>query len=359
MSRRANPTLIGAFVVGGIAIVLAAVIALGGDNIFSKRERVVMYFRGSIYGLQLGAPVVFRGVRLGSVSDIGIAFDQGTGAFYIPVTAQLERKAVRDIAGNDTGLGATFSIRQLVDRGLRAQLSMQSLVTGQLYVDFDFDPNKNGDLVSKDGTMPEVPTTATTIQQLRTQFEQLDLQKLAEDVSEIASSVRRLVAGPELEKGVNELRVTLSNLSHLTQRLDAQIDPLMASVRSTLGSADRSLKRIDEAAGSATGALRSADSAIKRLDATTSRLDTVIGNVGALTQPDGALVRNLQQTTEELARTAIALRDSVSTDSALQQNLNRSLADISRAARALRDLGDTLDRQPESLLRGRSATADR
>lgn len=182
MSRRANPTLIGAFVVGALVLVVGAVIALGGGGLFKPREPVVMYFRGSIFGLQVGAPVVFRGVRLGSVTDIGLAYDKGTGAFYIPVTAQLERRVIRDLAGADSGIGSTLTIAELVRDGLRAQLSMQSLLTGLLYVDLDFEPGKPAQLISPDPSIAEVPTVATAIQQLRTQFEQLDLGKLADDV---------------------------------------------------------------------------------------------------------------------------------------------------------------------------------
>ena len=339
MSKRANPTLIGAFVVGALALVVAAVIAFGGGGLFAQRESVLMYFRGSIYGLQLGAPVVFRGVRLGSVTGIDVAYDKGSEAFYIPVTAELDRRVIRDLAGADSGLGSTLTIEQLVQRGLRAQLSLQSLLTAQLYVDLDFEPSKPARRISQDPSVAEVPTISTAIQELRTQIEQLDVGKLADDVSEIARTARRLLAGPELEAASRDLRETLANLNRTSARIDAQIDPLAGSVRGTLRSADQALK--------------SAERTMQRLDATAARFDDVGARIVALAAPDAPLLRSLQQATDELARSAAALRRTTGDDSTLQRNLNRTLHDVSQAARSLRELSDTLDRQPEALLRGR------
>ena len=99
MARKASPTLIGAFVVTGLALLAAAIVFVAGNDLFKRRERAVMYFRGSIYGLQVGAPVVFRGVRVGSVTSLEVVYDRVNDRFVIPVVAELERDAVRGMDG--------------------------------------------------------------------------------------------------------------------------------------------------------------------------------------------------------------------------------------------------------------------
>ena len=147
MKRKASATLIGTFVVAGIALIATAIIALAGNNLFTPKERTVMYFSGSVYGLQVGAPVVFRGVRVGSVESIQVSYDRNTDAFSIPVVAVLDSDAVRGLDGKqaDAGSDPELALPALVKRGLNAQLSMQSLLTGQLYVDLDLRPRRFGD----------------------------------------------------------------------------------------------------------------------------------------------------------------------------------------------------------------------
>ena len=118
MTRKVSPTLIGAFVVAGLALLAAAIVFVAGNDLFKRKERAVMYFRGSIYGLQVGAPVVFRGVRVGSVASIEVVHDRASDRFVIPVIAELERDAVH---GMDESSGNTPALAALVQRGLRAQ----------------------------------------------------------------------------------------------------------------------------------------------------------------------------------------------------------------------------------------------
>ena len=187
MKRKANPTLIGTFVVAGIALIAIAIITLAGSNYFTRKERTVMYFSGSVYGLQVGAPVVFRGVRVGSVESIEVSYDRSADAFSIPVVAVLDSDAVRGLDGKHSDADeAELALPALVERGLSAQLSMQSLLTGLLYVDLDLRPERPGDLRGTYLDMTEIPTTATAIQALKNQLEGMDFRKIAEDLSAIA-----------------------------------------------------------------------------------------------------------------------------------------------------------------------------
>jgi paraquat-inducible protein B len=225
MSRRASATLIGAFVVGGIALILGAIIATGAGTVFKPKERAVMHFTGSAYGLQQGAPVVFRGVRVGSVTSIGLAYDEGSGIFSIPVVAELDPRMLRRLVVAEK---AGAPLAALIDRGLRAQLSLQSFLTGLLYVDLDLRPDKPAIRFEREPTMTEIPTNATPIQALKEQLESVDLRRLVDDVSAIAASVRQLTGSPPLRDALADGSTVTAQAKALTAQLDRRIAPVMS-----------------------------------------------------------------------------------------------------------------------------------
>jgi len=293
-----------------------------------------MYFSGSIYGLQVGAPVVFRGVRLGQVSSIGLVYDKASDDFSIPVQADLEPAAIRGLAGVGDADGALPS---LLKRGLRAQLSMQSLLTGQLYVDLDLRPDKPAALRgSPDEAVLEIPTAATAIQNLKNQLDGLDVRRLLEDVSAIAGTARALIAGPQLKTSLDNLAAITESLATISKRVDRRIDPL----------ADAALLTLHDARAAADRLGRAADG----VGATAARADTLLA-------PDSPLLQSIQLSADELAKLASSLRQQTGADASLMQNVDHALRDVSRAARAMRELAELLERQPDALLRGRQSSS--
>ncbi len=121
-------TAVGAFVLGGTVLALSAIVLFGKFNIFGTTTRAVVVFQDSISGLSIGAPVTFRGVRVGAVDSIVIQFDPTTRTAYIPVTVQLEPDRVRVSRGGNSDV---VDLSRLIARGLRAELNTQSFVTGQ------------------------------------------------------------------------------------------------------------------------------------------------------------------------------------------------------------------------------------
>ena len=75
MSKKSNPTVIGAFVVGAVVLLAVGVSLFGGAQLFAPKSIVVTYFEGSVKGLRIGSNVLFRGVRVGFVSDIQLMGD--------------------------------------------------------------------------------------------------------------------------------------------------------------------------------------------------------------------------------------------------------------------------------------------
>jgi paraquat-inducible protein B len=130
--NRANPKVIGAFVVGALGLVVVGVLLLGGAEVPTAKPTFVAYFEGSVKGLNVGAPVEFQGVKVGSVTDIQLQFLTAEMEFRIPVFLQFEPGRMTQV-GRQVDVRGQF-LKPLVERGLRAQLEMQSFVTGQLIV---------------------------------------------------------------------------------------------------------------------------------------------------------------------------------------------------------------------------------
>ena len=175
MSKPVSKTLIGVFVVGALALAVAAVMVFGSGKFLAKTIPAVMYFEGSVKGLSVGAPVVFRGVRVGSVTNVELIFDPKKLTFLIPVYIEIDPSKVKTTAKVK---GNLEYLQPLVERGLRAQLESQSFVTGQLMINIDFFPDTLPGLVGLDPRYAEIPTIASTLDQLSKDIQNLPWKDL-------------------------------------------------------------------------------------------------------------------------------------------------------------------------------------
>lgn len=331
--RRASPFVIGAFVVGALAILAAALVVLPGRHWFDQPHRVVMFFSGSVFGLQKGAPVVFRGVRVGDVTDISVHYDSKTDSFAIPVIAELDENAVRGLEGRFTHDDIGHALPTLIKRGLSAQLGTQSLLTGQLYVDLDFRSKPAGVLHGGyRGDATEIPTSPTAFQALKNQLESVDLRKILDDLSQIANAARALLTAPELKQGMKDFAAMAGHARNLAAQLEQRALPLARGAERAMASVDRAGDKVSSAA---------------------DKVGAGAGKADALLDPNGPLVPDLRRTLAELQRASTSLREAADSDGPLLQQTERTMRDLSQAARALRQLANTLDAQPEALLRGR------
>src|ERR1700739_4612800 len=122
MAKRTNAKLIGGFVTGAIGLVLVA-----ARQFLSTKDKAVLFFQGSLSGLDAGSPVTFRGVKIGTVTSVGILYDVPKAELEIPVPMEIEPEQVQIV----NGARGIKNIKTLVARGLKAQLQSVSLVTGQ------------------------------------------------------------------------------------------------------------------------------------------------------------------------------------------------------------------------------------
>lgn len=215
MSQRASPTAIGAFVLGALALVVVGLLVFGSGEFFKRKFRYVMYFEGSVSGLVEGAPVEFRGVKVGSVQRVSARIDPDDLDVHIPVEVEF-------VAGNMQHLreegDPETNIRRLVEAGMRAQLRVQSLLTGQQMIALDIHPGAEPAKVASDPRtgLPEIPTVPTTIQEfaqtaraVMDELERVPFDELFADFQSTLSGIEQLVNSPELRRALANVNRTM------------------------------------------------------------------------------------------------------------------------------------------------------
>jgi len=350
MSMRANPVVIGAFVVGAVAVLLAALLVWGGTGLFRTKLQYVLFFDSAVTGLQKGAPVLTGGVKIGEVSDIQIRWGRrGLVAVYI----RLEPESVDGIAEG----GPQQALEKAVQEdGLRAQLRMQSFVTGVLYVALDRRPGTVIVLRGLDPKVPELPTIpadlevwTAKLERLADKIEKVPLDQIGQTASAVLEDVKRLVESKETQDLLRNTNATITEARTLVRRIDAQVDPLLAQLKGTLA-------RLDPVATKAEATLDSAHAAIGDVRPVIENLRPVAAKLDAQTEPLLASIRSTSDTARaalEGAQLTLGNVDrTLEQDSPLGVELFETMRELRGAARSLRSLADYLERVPDAPIYG-------
>ena len=319
MGKKANPAVIGAFVVGAIALAVTGLIVFGSGRMFKHNAKFVCFFTGNVNGLNVGAPVRFKGVDVGSVTDIRLRFEQGTTielaqiqqGVRIPVFIEIDADKVA-LQGGRRDLRDPARAKQLIDLGLRAQLNAQSLVTGLLFIQLDFFPDKPAIFVLPQGSTPtEIPTIPTTMEQVQSaaaeiirKLEEIHFDDMVKSATKALEGINGVVNSPGLKQTIETLPATVANvnqtvtsLRELVVRIDTKQGPLFDSLKETSD----------------------------KTGATLEQARLTLQTVQRVTDPGSPLAAQLAA----------------------------SLQEVSGAARSLRLLADSLERNPSSVVRGR------
>ena len=216
---------------------------------FTTKVPYLVQFDESVRGLSPGAPVEFRGMRIGTVSDVGLQLDVATESVRIPVTIEIEPQRIRFTGAADVEALVEKSryglMEKLVERGLRAQLQPGNLVTGQMLVDLGFHPDAAPAKLERSGEYPEIPSVPSQIDALTasatgilTELAALPLAELVQDLRNTVQNVDALVSSPRTAETLEALKVTATELQTVVQTIDQQLGPLLAQAQGTLASAD-------------------------------------------------------------------------------------------------------------------------
>lgn len=311
MGRKANPVLIGAFVVGAIALAVVGIVVFGSGRLFADTTPFVMYFTGSVDGLNVGSPVKFKGVEIGAVTSIQL--DIGEEA-RIPVWIEIDNKKIVAHGAGEWPRDRRL-LKEAVERGLRAQLNSQSIVTGLLFVQLDYHPETPITYVApEEAELNEIPTIPTTLEQAQqaaaeiiANLKQVDFEGFGKSLRNAIDGLNATVNNPGLQKALAALpetltamHATLASVQELAGHLDERTGPLLKSLQHT---SDRSTAAVEQAR---------------------ETLESIQGLAAAGSPLTGQLVGVL----EELRGTA----------------------------RSIRLLADYLERNPSALVRGREVT---
>ncbi|GBQ22862.1 paraquat-inducible protein B [Acetobacter estunensis NRIC 0472] len=323
-SGATRQTLVGIFVTGGILLGVLALIFFGNINFFSKNHRAVIVFQDSVAGLSIGAPVTFRGVRVGSVESIKLRYDPVARVPYIPVVISLDAAQVHVM--HDPGHPSRpLDLREVVAHGLRAEQNLQSFVTGTLNINLDFFPGAPATFHPRVADeLPEIPTHESAMQKIKQTISDLPLKQLATHADEAVLSIR-----------------------DVAQKLNVELPPLAASLQQSSADAQETLK-------TATQAVRDLEG---RLDTTLVDIDKLMRTGNTQIEARGAdlhaTLTSATKATDEARRTLQNVEGILSPRSADRDNLDSSLRDIAAAAASLRGFASDVERNPQLLLMGR------
>jgi paraquat-inducible protein B len=301
--------VVGVFVLGAAALAVAAVLVFGSGRFFRHEVALVSYFSGSVNGLVVGSPVKFRGVPIGSVSQIRLGLPGvSPGDVRIPVWYTVDVDTISGYQGRPFRLDRQ-RLDELIAAGLRAQLQTESFVTGVLFLGLDFFPDSPVTLeVTGHPELFEVPVMPTTIERAMQTFdrlvkrvEALDLEGLVGSADRALDGVDKLVRSPKVDDALVALREALASIRRVTTALEPGVTPTMKGLDATLAQARQVLIRVEP-----------------QLDQTLARAQELLGS-----------------------------------DAPLAVGLASTLTDLGEAARSIRDLADFLDRHPNAVLTGR------
>ncbi|OGP75277.1 MAG: hypothetical protein A2W09_06070 [Deltaproteobacteria bacterium RBG_16_50_11] len=320
MSKPASKTLIGIFVLGAIALVVIAIVVLGSGKFFRQTLTVVCFFEGSVGGLNEGAAVVFRGVKIGSVTSVVLRYDLRDLSFKIPVYIELDPARMTTIGPRPPKAGQYMNA--LIERGLRAKLETQSIVTGQMQVSFDFYPDKPARFVGAEVKYPEIPTIPTPMEELVKKIEKIPIEQIFEKLLSAVEGIEKVVNSPELKGSVRSLQLALEDVRKLVHNVDNQVGPLASNLNETLKEAKGVVHNLGD-------------------------------RVGPLSDSIEKTIKSAEATLNAAQKTIEGIDGTVGEGSTVAYELTKTLEEVSSLARSIRHLTDLLERHPEVLLRGK------
>lgn len=316
MSRRANPLAIGLFFAVAVLLLVTVLLFFGAGDMFRKSQRFVLYFDGSITGLQVGAPVTFQGVQIGRVTDIRLNMQSGNDNIVIPVLVDIDRAKFSEFVDDTDGIRG-----KMIERGLRAQLKLQSVLTSLLLVELDYFPGSTMKFRGIDNGYPELPTVPTPLQELLRSVDQLNLGELIRKTQQAIVGIEKLVNHPDTQASVTALHQLLVHADDAVVRFDREAVPAVQELRRTLSQVAVVTDDIHQRYPALASEL---EQALKETHAAVDRFDKVMQDAQFL----------------------------LSEDSALYQDLQKAARDLSTASNSVRDMSNSINERPESLLRG-------
>jgi paraquat-inducible protein B len=343
-NNKTNPALIGLFVLLAVGL-MSAVILYYSANLFSGNKQTYnIMLRTNTAGLDIGAPVVLQGVKIGKVTDIVVGFNHQINQFEVQVNIVIDRNKVRwpmEIAqSNNDELR-----RSLIEKGLRAKLAMHSLITGKLMIQIGFHPTSKLVLAGLENEIPSIPSTS--LNKLMEDIAALDFKKINDKIETLANGLERLLTdGNKLINGMDrifndgqmqaiedELLVTLKEIRITVNELNKQITPLTSNLNNVIVNTQQLLSKVDS-----------------KVDGISQSIISAGNEVGDLSR---LLRKNIIPLLDSLKIAVDDVESIIKKGSPLRVELVNALRNINKATLSLNEFADYLERHPEALLKGK------
>lgn len=338
MSKKADSTRIGIFVVLSFFLLVTGIVVFGGGKLFSNKNIAIVYFEGSLQGLNVGAPVAYRGVTIGEIKEIQIDIDAGTYQITVPVLISLiPDKMIRVEGGSikDQDHDINTFLKTMCDRGLRATLKTQSLLTGKLYIDLAIHENTEAIYHDKEKKYLEIPAVPSELQQMTQAMQSLDFLELAAKFSntmgaleKMSTSLEQALNSEESRKNLAIFFASLDRFHSILAKFDDNLLPLMGKI-------DTTFDKVALLTDSSNQMIGHVDAEIEPFFMT---MKSTAQDMGVAMQATDLLMQNLQRTTD--------------VESPLFFELTESISELGKAAKSIRTFTEYLDRNPQRLIFG-------
>jgi len=307
MVREASKMMIGGFLIIALFLLIASLVVFSTTNFFAKTQKFVLYFNEPVKGLDVGSPVLFQGVSVGSVVSIEIIADPVKQQAEIPVIIQIELDRFKFRKPGEI-LNPQKDMPLLIKRGFRGTLAMQSLVSGKFLIELDFYPDSPLVLKNINKEYIEIPTIPSTTSKLTRALDKLDIEAIQKKLEFAMEGIGKLTNNPDLAASFQRLKETLGDARGLVKRVDRQVDPVANGMRNT----------------------------VKDIGTLARNINGRVGGVAT-----------------SLEKTLADARGVISPDSQLVVDLENTLKEFSAMSRSLEQLADYLEQHPETLIRGK------
>ncbi len=335
MNNKANPTVIGAFIVGAVILIISSFLVFSSDSFFSKNHRFVVVFNESINGLQVGAPIKLYGVQIGHVTEIYVERDKKNNMTLIPVVFEVDPRKIKDYINTQEKNWDETELNKLIDSGLRMQLQLGSLLTGQLFIEALYLPNTTVKLYGYKAELKEIPSIPSnsdeiqkTLRNVLNNIKTIDLGELFTNLQKIVRNIEQLTGSEETQTTLAALNTSMIDLQQIMSTLKKDAGLISHDLRKTINHADQLILSIDN----------NTSSLLKE-----SRLAVITGKTA------------LQEINSALS----SVKSLININAPISQDLQTALKELARAARSTRTMMDYLERHPDALIYGKDGEGAR
>jgi phospholipid/cholesterol/gamma-HCH transport system substrate-binding protein len=346
MSAKTHYFKIGVFVVVALVIGVVSIIVLGAGTFFQKKVIVETYFVESVQGLEEGAPLKFRGVRIGKVTEITLVGREYTTQYqYVLIRANVFPETFRTMCTPTNETDMNKNAINEVEKGLRIQLSFQGL-TGTAHLEMDYmDPRHNPflkiDWKPKYCYIPSAPSTirrlGDAVDKILRNFERLDLKTIGDNFNTSLKELSRVLSQANLGKVSEQAETLLSELRKTNRRVadllkDPKIDTLLPDAAATMSAARRIVENTEKPMEQLLDAFKNVSAGIEKLS---TQLDAVTSD-----------------TTESVVHLRKILRRVDNLLSDQQPDIETAIENIRRISENLKVITENAKKYPSQVLFG-------